>query len=102
MENGRANLPGNSGGERRHGGVAQDQNGGGDIGLPQLQRLQNGGNAEESAVAFQSLGHFHGAVAVGVGLDDRQDHGPGLFGNGREIVQHGVQVDFHIGGVQIS
>ena len=97
VENRRADLLPDRGGKGGNGGIPQNQNGGGQAGLPKLQRLQDGGDAEKAAPVLQQPGNGHGAVAVGIGLDDGQNVHAGLGTDGGHVVRYGIQINLDIG-----
>ena len=102
MENGGTDALGNGSGEGIHRGMAQNQNGGVQTGLPQFHGFQHGADAEEGAFFPQKPGHLDGAVAVGIGLDDGHHRHTGFFPDGVEVVGNGVQVDLDPGAVEIQ
>ena len=96
-----ANVLQNRRGEGLRGGVAQNQDGGGEPRVPELQGFQNGADAEEGTLVLEKPGYLYCPVAVGIGLDDCHHRHPGLFPDGIYIVRDGIQVDDHSGSVKI-
>ena len=102
MEDGRTDAQADGLRECGHRGMAQDQNGGIQPRLPQLQRLQHGGNAEKAALILQQPGDLNGAVAVGVGFDDGHDLDADFFMDGGNVGGNGIQIYLYIGVVVIQ
>ena len=98
-ENGGADTQTNGVGESLRRRVAQNQYRPGNSGVPQLQRFGHGADAEKSAPIFQQPGDRHGAVAVGVGLDDRHHRHFGLAADRVKIGRNSVQVNDRPGAV---
>ena len=98
-ENGGADTQTNGIGESLRRRVAQNQYRPGNSGVPQLQRFGHGADAEKGAPIFQQPGDRHGAVAVGVGLDDRHHRHFGLAADRVKIGRNSVQVNDRPGAV---
>ena len=86
----------------RDGHPSQDQDGGSQTCLAQLQSLQHRGNTEESALILQQTGHLNGAVAVGIRLHHCHHRHAGLFLHRPEIGGNGIQIDLYISAVKIQ
>ncbi|MBQ5911774.1 MAG: hypothetical protein IIW93_01595, partial [Bacteroidaceae bacterium] len=81
--------------------MAQNQDGVADVVLTKFHGLCHGTDTEETAFVLQQPGDLHGAVAVGVGLDDSHDGNPGLGGDGVDVCPDGVQINCDIGVVGV-
>ena len=102
VENGGADSQPDRIGESGHRGLAQNQNGGGQAGLPQFQGFQHRTDTEKAAFILQKTADLHSAVAVGIGFDHCHYLGAGLGGDPVEVGGDHIQIDGNIGIVEIQ
>jgi hypothetical protein len=72
-----------------------------DAGLAQFQRLFDGGHAETIGLAFQRLRTAHRAMAIGIGLDDRQGLATAQFTGEPVVAAQGAQIDQRAGRTHV-
>ena len=96
LEDGDADVHGNRSGVAVHRGMAQDQDGLIQPGLPQFRGFCQRADAEKGAIVLNMTGHLHRAVAIGIGFDHRHDLGAGLFVDRTKVMPNGVQIDLDI------
>ena len=100
-ENGHPDVLPDGLGKGGHRHPSQHQNGLADAASAQLQRFGDVGGAEEGAQRLQDVGNRHGAQAVGVGLDHREDVGAGGFAHQPEIIGYGIQIHLQPGLIEL-